>query len=43
MVYPTWTALAENPVSVVDKVVDKEGTRKQAEASLKWLWSPEAQ
>jgi sulfate transport system substrate-binding protein len=39
VVYPTWTALAENPVSVVDK----EGTRKQAEASLKWLWSPEAQ
>ena len=43
VVYPTWTVLAENPVSVVDKVVDKRGTRKQAEAYLKWLWSPEAQ
>jgi sulfate transport system substrate-binding protein len=28
---------------VVDKVVDKKGTRKQAEAYLKWLWSPQAQ
>ena len=43
VVYPTWTVLAENPVAVVDKVVDKKGTRKQAEAYLKWLWSPEAQ
>ncbi|MBX9715190.1 MAG: sulfate ABC transporter substrate-binding protein, partial [Burkholderiaceae bacterium] len=31
-IYPTWTVLAENPVSVVDKVVDRRGTRKQAEA-----------
>lgn len=43
VVYPSWTVLAENPVSVVDKVVDKHGTRKQAEAYLKWLWSPQAQ
>ena len=43
VVYPGWTVLAENPVSVVDKVVDKKGPRKQAEAYLKWLWSPEAQ
>lgn len=43
VVYPSWTVLAENPVSVVDKVVDKKGTRKQAEAYLKWLWSPAAQ
>jgi sulfate/thiosulfate transport system substrate-binding protein len=43
VVYPGWTVLAENPVSVVDKVVDRRGTRKQAEAYLKWLWSPEAQ
>ena len=28
---------------VVDKVVDKKGTRKQAEAYLKYLWSDEAQ
>src|SRR3989440_2414031 len=43
VVYPSWTILAENPVSVVDKVVDKKGTRKQAEAYLKYLWSDEAQ
>ena len=43
VVYPQWTILAENPVSVVDKVVDKRGTRKPAEAYLKHLWSDEAQ
>ena len=43
LVYPTWTVLAENPVSVVDKVIDKRGTRKQAEAYLKYLWSDEGQ
>lgn len=43
VVYPAWTVLAENPVSVVDKVVDKKGTRKQAEAYLKFLWSDEGQ
>lgn len=43
VVYPSATILAENPVSVVDKVVDKKGTRKQAEAYLKFLWSDEAQ
>ncbi|RZU00936.1 sulfate ABC transporter substrate-binding protein [Rivibacter subsaxonicus] len=43
VVYPQWTILAENPVSVVDKVVDKKGTRKAAEAYLKHLWSDEAQ
>jgi len=43
VVYPTWTVLAENPVSVVDKVVDRRGTRRQAEAYLKFLWSDEAQ
>ena len=35
--------LAEPPVSVVDKVVDKRGTRKVAEAYLKYLYSPEGQ
>jgi len=39
VVYPTWTVLAENPVSIVDKVVDKRGTRAQSEAYLKYLWS----
>ncbi len=43
VVYPQWSILAENPVAVIDKVVDKKGTRKQAEAYLKWLWSDEAQ
>jgi sulfate transport system substrate-binding protein len=43
VVYPKTTILAENPVSVVDKVVDKKGTRKQAEAYLKYLWSDEGQ
>lgn len=43
VVYPKTTVLAENPVSVVDSVVDKKGTRKQAEAYLKFLWSDEAQ
>jgi sulfate transport system substrate-binding protein len=42
-VYPKSTILAENPVAWVDKIVDKKGTRKQAEAYLKFLWSDEAQ
>ncbi|MBW8830019.1 MAG: sulfate ABC transporter substrate-binding protein [Burkholderiales bacterium] len=43
VVYPQYSILAENPVAVIDKVVDKKGTRKQAEAYLKYLWSDEAQ
>lgn len=43
VVYPKTTILAENPVSVVDKVIDKKGSRKQAEAYLKYLWSDEGQ
>lgn len=43
VVYPKITILAENPVSVVDKVVDKKGTRKQAEAYLNYLYSEEGQ
>jgi sulfate transport system substrate-binding protein len=43
VIYPRLTVLAENPVSVVDKVVDKKGTRKQAEAYLKYLYSDEGQ
>jgi sulfate/thiosulfate-binding protein len=43
VVYPKSTILAENPVALIDKVVDKKGTRKQAEAYLKFLWSDEAQ
>jgi sulfate/thiosulfate transport system substrate-binding protein len=43
VVYAKWSIQAENPVSVIDKVVDKKGTRKQAEAYLRFLWSDEAQ
>jgi sulfate transport system substrate-binding protein len=42
-VYPGWSILAENPVAVVDKVVDRRGTRPVAEAYLKYLWSDEGQ
>jgi sulfate/thiosulfate transport system substrate-binding protein len=43
IVYPSWSIAAESPVSVVDKVVDKRGTRKIAEAYLQYLYSEEAQ
>jgi sulfate transport system substrate-binding protein len=43
VVYPRRTILAENPVSVVDKVVDRKHTRKEAEAYLQWLYSDEGQ
>ena len=43
VIYPSRTLLAENPVSVVDKVVDKRGTRKQAEAYLQYLYSEAGQ
>jgi sulfate transport system substrate-binding protein len=43
IVVPSVSMLAEPPVAVVDKVVDKHGTRKAAEAYLKFLYTPEAQ
>ncbi|MDG9923303.1 MULTISPECIES: sulfate ABC transporter substrate-binding protein [unclassified Pseudomonas] len=43
VVYPSVSAEAEPPVTVIDKVVDKKGTRAEAEAYLKYLWSPQAQ
>ena len=43
IVYPPVSILAEPPVAVVDKVVDKHGTRKLAEEYLKYLYSPEGQ
>lgn len=43
VVYPKASILAENPVTVVDKVVDRKGTRRQAEAYLRHLWSDEGQ
>lgn len=42
-VYPSASILAEPPVAVVDKVVDKKGTRKLAEAYLNFLYSPQGQ
>ncbi len=43
VVYPSASILAENPVAVVDKVADKKGTRKVAEAYLEYLYSDEGQ
>jgi sulfate/thiosulfate transport system substrate-binding protein len=43
IVVPSMSILAEPPVAVVDKVVDKKGTRPVAEAYLKYLYTPEGQ
>ncbi|HWA68545.1 MAG TPA: sulfate ABC transporter substrate-binding protein [Rhizomicrobium sp.] len=43
IVYPSRSILAEPPVAVVDKNVDRHGTRKVAEALLNFLYTPEAQ
>jgi sulfate transport system substrate-binding protein len=43
IVVPSVSILAEPPVTVVDKVVDKKGTRRAAEEYLKYLYSPEGQ
>ncbi len=43
IVTPLSSVLAEPPVSVVDKVVDKRGTRAVAEAYLNFLYTPQAQ
>ena len=43
IVAPSLSIKAEPPVAVVDKVVDAKGTRKVAEAYLKFLYTPEAQ
>ena len=43
VVYPSLSILTEFPVAIVDKVVDKKGTRKQAQAYLDYLWSPAGQ
>ena len=43
IVTPSLSILAEPPVTVVDKVADKRGTRKVAEAYLNYLYSPEGQ
>jgi sulfate transport system substrate-binding protein len=43
IVYPPVSILAEPPVAVVDKVVDKRGTRAVAQAYLDWLYTPQGQ
>jgi len=43
IVSPSISILAEPPVAVVDKVVDRRGTRKVAEAYLQFLYTSEGQ
>ncbi|MES2742213.1 MAG: sulfate ABC transporter substrate-binding protein [Pseudomonadota bacterium] len=43
IVAPSLSILAEPPVAVVDKVVDKRGTRKVAEAYLHFLYTDQGQ
>ncbi|GHD67910.1 sulfate ABC transporter substrate-binding protein [Jeongeupia chitinilytica] len=43
IVAPSLSIKAEPPVAVVDKTVDKKGTRKVAEEYLKYLYSKEGQ
>jgi sulfate/thiosulfate-binding protein len=43
VVVPSVSILAEPPVTVVDKIVDKRATRKLAEEYLSFLYSPEGQ
>src|ERR1700724_2422660 len=41
--YPSVSIRAEPPVSIVDKVVDRKGTRDVATAYLEYLYTPEGQ
>jgi sulfate/thiosulfate-binding protein len=43
IVYPSRSILAEPPVALVDRNVDKHKSRAAAEAFLKFLYTPEAQ
>ena len=43
VVRPSISILAEPPVAIVDKNVDKKGTRKVAEEYLNYLYGPEGQ
>ena len=43
IIAPAQSILAEPPVALVDKVVDKHGTRKVAEAYLQYLYTDEGQ
>ena len=42
-VYPSISIVADNPVAIVDRVVDKKGTRALAQAYLEYLYSDDAQ
>jgi sulfate transport system substrate-binding protein len=43
IVMPSLTILAEPPVAIVDAVVDRRGTRREAQAYLDFLYTPEGQ
>lgn len=43
IVIPSLSVLAEPPVAVVDKIIDKKGTRAAAEAYLNFLYTKEGQ
>ncbi len=43
IVYPSRSILAEPAVALVDANADRRGTRKAAEAFLRYLYTPEAQ
>jgi len=43
IIAPSISIQAEPPIALVDKVVEKHGTREVARAYLEWLWSAEGQ
>jgi sulfate transport system substrate-binding protein len=43
IIVPSVSILAEPPITLVDKVADRKGTRKVAEAYLQFWYTPEAQ
>jgi sulfate transport system substrate-binding protein len=43
IIYPSLSILAEPPVAVVDRNVERRGTRAVAEAYLQYLYAPEGQ
>lgn len=43
IITPSLSILAEPSVAIVDKIVDKKGTREIAEEYIKYLYSPEGQ
>ena len=43
VISPSLSVLAEPPVAIVDKVVDRRGTRALAQAYLNFLYTPEGQ